>query len=165
MKRIKKFFELFDTQELRDRADATDIKGNDVINNLGNFRENISKFITKISRMNFPFIEAFTKGGKKIDDFVTYARYDDTMERWNLVAESKKYKLILGVAINSVSNYDVFIDLKDKEEKETKSISRFHITYMDLVNLIEKNYSSIAKQHGFGKLIEYNRSNYISKYN
>ena len=65
-----------------------------------------------------------------------------------------------------MSNYDVFIDLEDISGMTTlKTSARYDVDYNELVRLMNQIYIPLAKKYGFEKLLEYNQSNYIAKYN
>lgn len=165
MKRVKKFNEFFDTKELKDIHGESPI----VINK--NFlKENIHKFITKISKINFPFMAAFDEAHKKegkldLNGLTVSIDFDKIMDRWNFIIEDEKYKLTLGIVINSISNYNVFIDLDDQQTENIRKVSRFNLNYEELINILNKFYITTIEKYGFENLLKYNRQEYISKYN
>jgi len=177
--KLRKFNEFFDSEELRDLPEHELMKlTGDTSYSFGNkidydFKtENIGNFITKMSDVHFPFMRAFSdasvsdSGEISFDNFKVYTKYDEDEEYYNFITESKTHLLILGVKINDMNNYDVYVyvdDVKNKEEIET--FEEQGVTYMDIVDIITDIYLPKAKELGLEKIVSYNFDDFISKNN
>jgi len=177
--KIKKFNELFDTEELRDSPENELIKlTGDSSYSFGkkidyDFKtENIGNFITKISDVHYPFMRAFSDatisdtGDIKFGNFKVYTKYDEDGKYYNLISESKTHLLILGIKINAMNNYDIYVyvdDISNKEELET--FEEQGVTYMDVISIIDEIYLPKAKELGLQELINYNFGDFIAKNN
>ena len=177
--KLKKFNELFDTEELRDSPENELMKlTGDTSHSFGkkidyDFKtENIGNFITKISDVHYPFMRAFSdasvsdSGEIKFNNFKVYTKYDEDEDYYNFISESKTHLLILGIKINSMNNYDAYVyvdDISNKEEIET--FEEQGVTYMDVIDIINQIYLPKVKELGLQELIKYNYEDFISKNN
>lgn len=164
--RIKKFFEMFDTEDIKSRHEIDWLSGN--LSSIGkkidhNFKdETIGKFVTKISQHNYPFFMQFDKadieGQLDFGDFKIYTNYDESDKHWGFIAASDKYMVVFGIKINSVNNYDIYIYFDDAEspDDEQKSPgSEFKgITYDEVVGLIKELYIPFLIDAGFEELLD-----------
>ena len=129
--KLKKFNEFFDSEELRDNPENELMKlTGDMSYNFGkkidyDFKtENIANFITKISDVHYPFMRAFSDatmedGGEiKFNNFSVFTRYDEEEGYYNFTAKSDDYFLVLGLKINSMNDYDVYVYIDDVRNKE-----------------------------------------------
>lgn len=177
--KLKKFNEFFDSEELRDNPENELMKlTGDMSYSFGkkidyDFKtENIGNFITKISDTHFAFMRAFSdatmeEGGEiKFNNFSVFTRYDEEEGYYNFTAKSDDYFLVLGLKINSMNDYDVYVyvdDIKDEESLET--FEEEGVTYMDVVHIITDIYLPQAKKVGFEELLKYNIEDIITKSN
>lgn len=177
--KLKKFNEFFDSEELRDDPENELMKlTGDMSYNFGkkidyDFKtENIANFITKMSDIHFPFMRAFSdatisdSGEISFGNFKLYTKYDEDEKYYNFIVESKTHLLILGVKINDMNDYDVYVyidDVRNKEEIET--FEENGVTYMDIVDIITDIYLPKAKELGLEKIVSYNFEDFISKNN
>ena len=177
--KLKKFNEFFDSEELRDEPEHELMKmTGDISYNFGkkidyDFKtENIGNFITKISDTHFAFMRAFSdasnkEGGEiKFSNFVVFSSYDEEEGYYNFTAKSDDYFLVLGLKINSMNDYDVYVyvdDIRDEESLET--FEEEGVTYMDIVHIITDIYLPQAKKLGFEELLKYNIEDIITKSN
>lgn len=167
--RIKRFFELFDTSDIKDQNEIDYLSGNfkDIGKKIDyDFQmETIGNFLVKISDYHFPFFRAFIKASKEgdgdldIDNFFIYTNTTDD-KFYTFCAESENYRVTFGIKINKTNNYDVFIYLDDFSSPDDPSknpgVDFTGITYTDLVSNIKRFYIPCLKKGGFSKLLDYN---------
>lgn len=177
--KLKKFNEFFDSEELRDLPEHELIKlTGDTSHSFGkkidyDFKtENIGNFITKISDIHFPFMRAFSDatmsdtGDIKFNNFKVYTKYDEDEDYYNFMVESKTHLLILGIKINDMNDYDIYIyvdDINNKEELE--AFEELGVTYMDIISIITEIYLPQIKELGLQELVTYNFGDFIAKSN
>lgn len=164
--RIKRFFEIFDTEDIKSRHEIDWLSGK--LSNIGknvdhNFKdETIGRFITKISQYNYPFFMQFDKADREgqldFGDFKIYTNYDEEDKHWAFVAASDKYMVVLGIKINSVNNYDIYIyfdDVESPDDEEKSPGSEYQgITYAELITLIKEMYIPFLIDAGFEDLLD-----------
>lgn len=168
--KIKRFFELFDTDDMKSQHEIDYLSGN--FKNLGSQKverdfknEDIGRFIRKMVDWNFPFFKAFEDAVQEdsaqldLDGFSVYiSRGDD--DYWSFVAHSKEYTTVFGLKVNKVNNYDIYIylDKADAMDDENQSPG-FEMNGLDYRGVIEKIngiFIPFIKQAGFEKLLNYN---------
>jgi hypothetical protein len=167
--KIKRFFELFDTDDMKSQHEIDYLSGN--FRNLGqkverDFKnEDIGAFIRKIADWHFPFFKAFEDAVQEdsaqldLEGFSVYiSRGDDDF--WSFVAHSKKHAVILGVKVNEVNKYDIYIYLDNAEAMDDENQSPgFELNGLDYNTVVEKIkgiYVPFIKEAGFEKLFKYN---------
>ncbi len=171
--KIKRFFELFDTDDIKSQHEIDYISGS--FRNLDHWTnkkvdrdfksEDIGRFMRKITDWHFPFFKAFEdavqedSGELQLDGFKAYiSRGDDDF--WSLVIHSEKYAVIFGIKVNEVNNYDIYIYLDDadalKDEKKSPGFEFDGVDYNTVVEKIKVIYISFIKEAGFEKLFSYN---------
>lgn len=165
--RIKKFFELFDTEELKSEHEVDYLTGK--LTNLiktSNYHkikeETIAKFISKTSSFHFPFFDQFLKS--KGD----YLKFDDLKiklvltedQYWTFVTESLdgSEAVALGVKINKINDYDAFIitdqNSNGKEYGDAEGMEYSNLSYDELIDVIKNVYIPALIEFNFGSLIE-----------
>jgi len=174
--KIKRFFELFDTEDIKSTHEIDYLSGN--FSNLGktldyNFKdEGIAKFIHKLSSYHYPFFTAFEQTVKDEKDLVIdgvriYVSHDDEEDGyWAFVATNDRITVGFGIKINQVNNYDVFIYFDDEEhlevEEKNPGVEYEGLTYSELIPIIKEIYIPFLIDAGFEKLIEYNTDKSIN---
>ncbi len=167
--RIKRFFELFDTTDIKAENEIDYLSGN--FKDLGKKidydfqKETIGNFLTKISDYHFPFFRAFIKASKEsdgdieIDNFFVYTSTDED-EFYIFCVESENYRVTFGIKINKTNDYDVYIYLDDfsflDDTSKNPGVDLNGITYTELVNYIKRFYIPFIKKGGFDKFLDYN---------
>ena len=167
MKHLKKFFELFDTDDLRDQNEIDFLRGK--FKNTGskidiNFeKESIGKLVSKLSRYHYPFFSAFEgQDGRlpEFDGFEIYVNYIEEEDFYVMVAESEDFSVAFGVKTSKVNSYDVFIYFQDKKNPDDASknpgAEYENLTYDQLVPIIKEVYIQFLMFAGFEELIGYN---------
>jgi hypothetical protein len=164
--RIRRFFELFDTEDIKSRHEIDWLSGN--LASIGkniehNFKdESIGKFVTKISQYNYPFFMQFDKADRKgeleFNDFKIYTKYDEDDKHWAFVAASDSYMVVFGIKINGVNNYDIYIYFDDAEtpddEQKNPGAEYQGVTYTEVVGLIKEIYIPFLIDAGFEELLD-----------
>lgn len=163
--RIKRFFEMFDTEDIKSRHEIDWLSGN--LANVGkkiehDFKgETIGKFITKISQYHYPFFMTFNQAdesGKPMDfgDFKIYVNFDDGY--WSFIAASDKYMVVFGIKINGVNNYDVYIYFDDIEspddDAKNPGAEENGLDYTQVIALLKEVYVPFLIDAGFEKLLD-----------
>jgi len=174
MKKIKKFLEFFDTEDLRNQHEIQYLSGKvgDMARNIDhNFKdETLHNFLQKIS-YKFPFMSAFIEsctngiGVKQFNGFRTYINKDDKEGFFNFVVTDDKVFVVLGVKFNSINNYDShvlvdYVDSDDQEIFEKNNISTDELNVVIAYYFIEK-----LNQFDFDELIEFEVDNLKTKLN
>jgi hypothetical protein len=128
---IKSFNEFFDNEDLKGQHEIDYLTG-DLLKGIGKNidkmdNDNISKFISRMATINFPFFEAFLKAASGDCDDNRLVLPDGVVvfvskngEYYQLIANSKdetKY-IIFSIRINSMNNYDVAVDVYDNNNPE-----------------------------------------------
>lgn len=165
MNKVRKFFEFFDDEELRDRHEIEYLTGKirDLANTTDvNFKsEDINKFISKIS-YTFPFMLAFSEasasptGKKRFSDFNVGVRYDEESGYWNFITTDEVVFLILSVKILGGAKYDVGFYLDDTTIEDIKYYEAENVDYLELCAMVSQLYVQSAMDLGYDELIEYN---------
>lgn len=165
MKHIKKFFELFDTEDLKAENEIDYISGNfkDLGKNIdSNFKnETIVKFLSKLSNYHFPFFDVFLDPIPRFPGFEIYTSFDEGYHILGI--ESEDYRVVFGVKIDQVNKYDVFVylhneDFPDDEEK-SPGYEYDSLTIDKLVEVISNEYIPYLMEAGFDSIINYNIDN------
>ena len=168
MKKLKKFNELFDTDDLKSRSEIDYLSGN--LSHLGkkldhNFKdEGMIDLLHKISNYHYPFFELFEElylngGSIKFDEFEAYISHgEETNDHCVLVAKSPEFIVALGLKINSVNNYDAFIyfdDVEFPDDEDKNPGSDFEgLSFTELMAEIKEVYINFIKDAGFDELLE-----------
>ena len=175
--KIKKFNEFFDNDTLKGQHEIDWLK-KDISHSFTNKidfdfkKEDINNFINKITGNSHPFLMAFDEanasesGEMKFKDFKVYIKYNKDEDIWNFMSESDKYLMILGVKINSMNSYDIYVYVDDNEKKDIlRTYEEEKATYDDVVNIIDDVYIKLAKEFGFEELLGYDNDRYIVRNN
>ncbi len=168
--RIKKFNELFDTEDLKSKHEIDYLRGDfkKIIGTkeLDLKNENIYHLISKMSRFNLPFMSAFmtddlenvvegmslkiTKSPE--DDYYVFGAEDD----YNLVA--------IGIAPNSpkYGRYKMFVFAEDKSELEDPTVYEYEdLSYQELIEYMKELYIPALYDFQLGQLVEFNKGHNI----
>lgn len=169
--RIKRFFELFDDEELKSRNEIEYLSGNfkDLGKTIqvGKYEEEISKLMTKITSLHYPFLQAFIDEIQSDSDenmsFGTFeigTVYNEEEKYWTLVARSSDIAVALGLRVNGLNNYDMFLyydDLNEPDNDEKNyGFEKDNIDYNELARVIKDYYIPFIKEAGFEALLNYN---------
>jgi hypothetical protein len=180
MKKLKKFNELFDSEELRDNPEheITKISGDysylvDPTIPMITFKDdNIVNLLSKVSYARFPFFKAFMNatnedGGElKFDGFKVGMKYDEEEKYYNLLAFSEEHLLVIGVKILSHDKYDVFIYSDNLNDEEYfKDFEAKEVNINQFFDIIQDVYLPELQEVGFSELTHYNYEDYLSMSN
>lgn len=176
MKRIKKFFEMFDDDSLKAKHEIDWISGK--LDNLGkkvdrnfNRKENIKNLISKLSGRNFPFFAAFDAAVKsptgdlefnKDVPFKINTRYDEETKFCSFVAEDEEDLVVLNIKINKTNDYDVSV-MKSKQEEDSDDYDGYeyqNVNYDGLVDIIVDVYLKYIADCEFTELTHYDYGKY-----
>lgn len=168
--RIKKFFELFDTEELKSEHEIDYLTGK--LNNLAKTsdtlkikEETIGKFIAKTSSFHFPFFDQFLKSINSKDNYLKFDNCKIKLvltedQYWTFVTESidGSEAVALGLKINKINDYDAFIitdqDSNGKEYGDAEGIEYTNLSYDELIRVIKNVYIPALIEFNFEDLIE-----------
>jgi hypothetical protein len=173
MKYLKKFNEMFDTEDIKSRHEIDFLSGR--LKNIGknvdqNFKdEEAIHFTTKLSMYNFPFFKAFITSGEEeglgFDGFSVHTS-DDIHYNAVYLVTSDKYTVAMCLKINKVDNYNVFIYLDDRDDlrntEKNPGVNFDGLTYNQLCDKIKEFFIPFIKQAGFGDLLKYNEEENIN---
>ena len=176
MKKLKKFNELFDSEELRDfpEHEIAKLSGDyshiiDPTIPMITFKDDtIVNFISKVSYAKFPFFKAFLDatdedGGElNFDGFKVGMKYDEEEKYYNLIAFSESHLLVIGVKIITHDKYDVFIYSDNLDDEEYfKDFEAQGVNINEFFNIIHDVYLPELQEIGFSELSHYNYEDYI----
>jgi hypothetical protein len=167
---IKSFNEFFDNEDLKGQHEIDYLTGN-LLKGIGKNidkmdNDNISKFISRMATINFPFFEVFLKASSGVygdnrlvlpDGVQVFITSDG--EYYNLIAESKdkvKY-LIFSINIKGMNNYDVDITVIDNSNNENEGYGNYeNLTFDDVKELIIDVYLPSIDNLEFFELSKFN---------
>lgn len=171
MKRIKKFLEMFDNEDLKSKHEIDWLSGN--LNDIGkkidvNFKdENMKKFISRLSGRNYPFFAAFDQavrnknGELEFSGFKVSAHYDEADKFFSFVAEDDEDMVVMSVRINAVNDYDIALINSNKHDKDDIETEEYNnINYGEVLSVIRNTYLKYLDNCGFGELTHYNHERY-----
>lgn len=176
MKKLKKFNELFDSEELRDNPEHELAKISSDYSYLVDptipmitFKDdNIVNFLSKVAYAKFPFFKAFIDatdedGGElKFEDFKVGMKYDEDEKYYNLLAFSEEHLLVIGVKILSHDKYDVFIYSDNLNDEEYfKDFEAKEVNINQFFDIIHDVYLPELQEVGFSELSHYNYEDYL----
>ncbi len=168
MKRLKKFNELFDDEDLKARHEIDYLSGK--LKNItvdSNFKdESMMYFISKLSMVHYPMFIAFDEANKQENGILSFGKfevlcdYDEEDETWALIARSEKHCVTFMIKIYGVNNYDLslYLDTEGTDPDDEISNPGFEyvgITYTKIIQLIEGVYIPLLKEAGLHQLIDY----------
>lgn len=155
--KIKRFNELFDTEDLRNAHEVNYLKG-DINKIIGDMEpidfnsDNIVRLIDRISR-EIPFFVAF-KDEVSGYGFSTDMGFLEEIDSYifNVMSE-KDYSIVVSllIKINSINNYDAYVIDEEKDDYGYNGLN-----YRQLVDFINDDYRKILIELGFNDLLEYN---------
>ncbi len=170
MRHLKKFFELFDTEDLKAEHEIDYLSGNfkkmPIVNNFKD--ESIVRFVSKLSLIKYKFFDVFHEAGDsdsviKFNNFEAYITPGDD-GYWIMVTTSKDFTIGFGVRIDKVNQYDIFINFDDENnldnEDKNYSIEKENITFDEVKKLIEDVYIPFLKEAGHDELLSYDSGEY-----
>lgn len=160
--RIKKFNELFDTEELKSNHEIKYLQGrtNDILSDMSKVinseDETIYYLMQKLIKFKFPFFSAFFDHIKEGIEFDTFEVGVTQMDgEWIFTVKSDDTNVVsIGIVINQKNNYNIFIaygDLEDLNGYEYVSINTD-----DLIEVIEEVYTPLLVDYGYNEFLEYN---------
>lgn len=176
MKKLKRFNELFDSDELRDNPEheITKLTGDyshllDPTVPMITFKDdNIVNFLSKVSYVMFPFFKAFIdatnedKGELEFSNFKVGMKYDEQEKYYNLLAFSEEHLLVIGLKIISHDKYDIFIYSDNLNDEEYfKDFEAKEVNINEFCNIVHDVYLPELKEVGFIELSDYNYEDYI----
>lgn len=168
--RIKRFFELFDTEELKSEHEIDYLTGK--LSNLAKTsdalkikEETIGKFIAKTSSFHFTFFDQFLKSINSKDDYLKFNNCKIKLvltedQYWAFVTESLdgSEAVAIGIRINKMDDYDAFIitdqNSNGKEYGDAEGIEYNGLTYSELISVIKNVYIPSLIEFNFEDLIE-----------
>lgn len=177
---IKKFNELFDSEETKDLVFSSDPKAEiDYLSkNLGKYtkvdydpnKNTIESMISKVL-YKFSFMSVFLDADKtengyiEFGDFDVLIRFDEESKYHAFIIADSRYMLILSIRINK-NNYDLILSLYDSElPNEIQNFQENDITFDDVLNIIGDEYISTITDLGFEKILGYNSNLNLQTYN
>ena len=180
--RIKRFIEysslkekkLFDDEELKSRNEIDYLSGK--LSNIGKRvdigeSENMAKLVTKISTVHYPFFQAFldeveSEKDLSFGDFFIRTVPDEKDGYWILTTRSNDSVVALGIRINKLNNYDMYIYMGDYNNPEDKDknygFEKNGIDYNELIRLIKEYYIPFLQEANFDELLDYNKGTGIN---
>ena len=160
--RIKKFNELFDTDDLKAQHENDYLRGQmtNIIRNMTSIdlkNDDISRLLHRIIREE-PFFAAF-------EDEVTGYGFDSDLyynEEYDFyllnvssdISSEDATAVSLGIKINSINNYNVFVYV----DEDSEDYGYDNLTFQQLIQFINTDYKKILIELGLGDLLEYNNS-------
>lgn len=168
---IKRFNELFDSEEMKDYVLSQDPSAeiDYLAKNYSKYAkvdykfgiESIDNLLMKVINFHHPFMKAFldaneTEEGKlEFSDFDLLIRYDDTENYQAFILASERFMLVLGIRVVG-EKFDVYLLLDDAEDEDKiLSFEEKNITFNEVVNIISQEYISAIKEYGFSELLNY----------
>lgn len=177
---IKKFNELFDSEEVKDNTFSEDPKAEiDFLSkNFGKYAKidynpdenTIGKLMDKISyKCSFMsvFLDADKTENGVIDfgDFDVLVRFNEDEKYHAFIIADSRYMLVLSIRTNN-NNYDLIISLYDSEfPDEIQSFNQSNITFERVISIIKNEYTSVIEDLDFDKVLGYNFNLNFQKYN
>lgn len=175
--RIKRLFELFDDEDLKSRNEIDYLSGN--LRNVGRTVdiggsddfENMARLVSKITSVHFPFFQAFqdeveSNQDLSFGDFFIRTVYEEEDGYWLLTTRSNDLVVALGIRINKLNNYDIYlytVDYNHPEDTEKNyGFEKNSIDYNELVRIIKDYYIPFLKEANFDKLLDYNKGTGIN---
>lgn len=174
--KLKKFNEFFDTEELKAKHEIDYLTGN-IKNLIGkkvewNFKdENISNLVCKMADLHLPFMRAFVEADGMEDSKMSFSnfdimvRYDDESKFYNFLVKSENSILVLGIRIESMNRYDVYVYMDSENEEDLKVFEEKNVTYNEVVDIIKDLYMPELVDLGFTELLDYDIEKYYSSKN
>ena len=161
MKYLKSIKELFDSEELKSKNEIEYLTG-DILNNYKSIdikNDSISRLLYKIFRYNVPFIEAFVDKVEKGNELETIdinivIPSGDLSDYFVLRSSQDEKSVALGIKINGVGNYDVFL-LWETKDDDTEAIEYKGLDYTELIDVIKSEYTEKLQKLGFSELLNY----------
>lgn len=163
--RIKKVFELFDTDDLKSENEIAYLTGNfkDLINNVTRMvkkgEEKIGWLVSKIASYHFPFMGAFIDNIKapiNFNNFKIRSCEDETNGYYVFIIQSDESLVALGVRINSMNDYDVYVVSYDGDD-DGEGMEYKNLDYSELLNIVQEVYIPVILGNDFGDILEYQK--------
>lgn len=178
--KIKKFNELFDSEEIKDLVFSTDPSAEiDYLSkNYSKYtkvdytpdKKTIENLLLKIVNYRYPFMSVFLQADREpngiieTEDFNIMIRYDEEHNYHAFILADENYMIILSIRVND-TNYDAMLAIYDVETQEVENFEENNITFEDVVNIIENEYISTIKEYGFEEVLGYNYIIKLQSYN
>lgn len=172
MKHLKKFFELFDTEDLKAENEIDYLSGNfDKMSINNNFKdESIIRFVGKLALIKYKFFGAFNESGlnNKPVKFKNFEAYITSGEDnyWVMFTQSEKFTVGFGVRIDKVNQYDIFVHLDDELNPDVESKNHFiekqGISFNEVKKMIDNVYIPFIKEAGHEELLSYDNGEYVN---
>jgi len=160
--RIKKFNELFDSEEIKSSHELDILQGKDILKDVINLpinftNEGISGLISKITKFNYPFIGVFLEkpDGMKFSNCETRLAQSQDEDFWVFITEAGDSVVTLGIRINKTNDYDVFIYSEDGTEGSEDGLHYDHTSYSQLMEIIKDAYIPMLISYDFGDILTY----------
>jgi hypothetical protein len=172
MKNIKKFNELFDTEDLKNRHEIPFLTGElqkslTKIDN--NFRDDNIENLTSKLQYKFPFFSAYIEaansnsGEKKFSNFKALMKNDDKNGYYYYVASNDYEFVTIGVKIISNNLYDVVAAHEDGDYE--RHMDEKGLSFDELCEVVRQVFIESLMGAGFTDLISYNYQNVLSRIN
>jgi hypothetical protein len=160
--RIKKFNELFDTEELKSNFEIKYLQGKtedilaDMSKVINTEDETIYYLMQKLIKFKFPFFSAFFDHIKDGIEFETFELGITQMDgEWIFTVKSDNTNVVsLGIIINAKNDYNVFIaygDVDDLKGYEYKSLD-----IEDFSKVIDEVYIPTLMDYNYSEFVDYN---------
>lgn len=157
--RIKKFNELFDTDELKSQHEIDFLQGKDILQDINipiDFKnEPMSYLMHKLAKFNFPFLGIFfenPEGYKFKDCEISISDMEDGF--WIFVIKSGKKIVSIGLKINKTSDYNIFIYTENGTKESENGVEFNNLNYREIVNIIKNEYIPILANN-FDDILTY----------
>lgn len=178
---IKKFNELFDSEEMKDQvfsenpsAEIDYLRG-DVAKYAKvdyDFRTpDIDSLLAKLINFCHPFLKVFidaneTEEGRiEFHDFDVLIRYDQEEEYHAFILASERYMVVLSIKVNE-EDYNTYILVDDQQNPDSiLSFEENNITFNQLSDIIKEEFIPAIKKYGFEDILNYNFIRNLEAYN
>lgn len=158
--RIKKFNELFDSEELKSHHELDILQGKNILKDINmpiDFKnESIAYLMHKLAKFNFPFLGIFfdNPDGIKFKNCETgVADLGDGF--WMFGVESGKRVVSIGLRVNQTNDYDIFVYTEDGTEEGEGGLEYDNLTYKEIVEIIKDEYIPMLINNDFGDILRY----------
>lgn len=178
--RIKRFNELYDSEEIKDLVFSTDPSAeiDYLTKNYSKYtkvdytpdKKTIENLLLKIVNYRYPFMSVFLQADREpngiieTEDFNIMVRYDDEHKYHAFILADDRHMIILSIRVNK-EDYDAMLAVYDIETEEVENFEENNLTFDDIVSIIENEYISTIKEYGFEDVLGYNYIIKLQAYN
>lgn len=172
MKNIKKFNELFDTEDLKNRHEIPFLTGElqKSLKKIDNdFKDDTIENLTSKLQYKFPFFSAYIEaadsetGEKNFGNFKVFMKHNDKSDYYYYIASNDNEFVMIGVKIISNNLYDVVAAHEDGSYE--RHLDEEGLSFDELCELIRQVFIESLMGAGFNDLIAYNYTSVLTRIN